>query len=106
MSLGHSLEFQRRPKSRDQSPVQKPSRRTLNAALLTNQCSLRNESFGADVVERSMQCRDINSRATCMKVDHGEILEIFTINEVRFEEFFMDLGKRVRVVTADPLSGG
>jgi hypothetical protein len=41
-----------------------------------------------------------------MKVDHGEILEIFTINEVRFEEFFMDLGKRVRVVTADPLSGG
>jgi hypothetical protein len=95
--LGHSLEFHCRPKSHDQSPLQEPSRRTSNSALLTDHLSLGNESFSTAVVKRSMQCRQINSSATCMKVDHGWILESFTINEVCFEEFFMDLRKSARV---------
>jgi hypothetical protein len=71
--------------------AQEPGRRTLNSIFATDHLSFDNEVCGAPVLKRSVQGYAVNVGAPCMSVNYGFIFQVFTENEVRFEQLSVQL---------------
>ena len=75
-----------RPEPQNQSFAQQPGRRALDAVFERDHLRLPDVCRGTGIVEGSMQSREVNTRVTCVPVNHGGIPEVLAEDKVRFKE--------------------
>jgi hypothetical protein len=69
------------------------SRHALNAIFAADHLGLRDGCGGTVIGKRSMQSREVNTRLTCVPVNHSRILMVLAKNKMRVKRSWYSWGK-------------
>jgi hypothetical protein len=84
-----AFKFRHRSESRNQSLVEQPGGRALNAISVSSYFGLCDSCGSTAVGKRSMERREVNTGPARVPVNHCWILKVLAQDKVRCEEFFV-----------------